>query len=493
MSPSPVPAPQGPRPLPYPGARGGNATPVNGPKPKRKRAKPPAPPRNQQPRNPGGTPPPSPAPYPQPHWPAPYNPATVAHQAQQAAQNAINQQLAAGMSALPTVQQQSAPYQQQIASEQGLGTALLEAMKGAQTYRVNLATGVPEAFSQAAATTGGDQDTAQRAASTLASYGTSAANQIAQQEAAAPAATAGNIRIINQRLQDLLSGPQGHDALARQLTSQIEQQRPGLELNYQNTYAQQAQVPFNEALQLATANTNYDLAQQTYGLNAQGQQFNQNLQQNRLRLDQQNTRLRELGLKLQNQRANDSYNLTIARLKLQAKIANQRNATQQQRADATAANQAQQALTRARSQIIQQANTLYKRTQGTGGSGGTYEIHYTISSDVGPKPQTERFKDQNAYNQRLTQLQAQAKDPAAHISNLTSVASPGSAGEQGQSAGYLRNQAVNYGVNLILQSAPWLPRAAATRMAQQLVAGVFGRQQQQTPRTPTHDTPPSQP
>jgi phage baseplate assembly protein W len=68
--------------------------------------------------------------------------------------------------------------------------------------------------------------TAQQAASTLASFGTSAANQIAQQEATAPAATASNIRLINQRLQDLLSGPQGHDALARNLTSQIEQNRP---------------------------------------------------------------------------------------------------------------------------------------------------------------------------------------------------------------------------------------------------------------------------
>jgi hypothetical protein len=205
---------------PIPPARGGNATPVPVPPhvtPKRRKPKP----RVPLPPPPGRTAaaPPSASPYPQYPFPRIYNPAVVASRAQSAAQDAINQQLAAGMSTLPTVQQQSAPYQQQIASEQGLGQSLLDALKGAQTYRVDLATGVPQAFSAEAAATGGDQSTAARAAATLASYGTSAANQIAQQEATAPAATASNTRIIQQRLQDLLSGPQGHDALARQLSS----------------------------------------------------------------------------------------------------------------------------------------------------------------------------------------------------------------------------------------------------------------------------------
>jgi hypothetical protein len=233
-------------------------------------------------------------------------------------------------------------------------------------------------------------------------------------------------------LQDLLSGPQGHDALARQLSSQIAQNRPSLEANYQNQYAQQAQVPFNEALQLATANTNYDLAQQTFGLNTQNAANTAAYQQGQLDIGRtnaqtaaQNARLRALGLRLQSQRATDSFNIAIARLKLQAKIANQRNATTQQRADATAATQAQQALTRARTQIISQANTLYKRSSGTGGTPGTYEIHYTVASDTGPKPQVERFKDQAAYQQRLAQLQTQAKDPVNAISNVTSVASQG--------------------------------------------------------------------
>jgi hypothetical protein len=450
MSPSPVPAPGN--------ARGGNAIPVNGPKPKRKKPRTTSsPPRNQT------TTTQTQAPYPQPHWPAPYNPANVAHQAQQAAQNAINQQLAAGMSALPTVQQQSAPYQQQISSETGLGQALLDQLKNTQTYKVNLATGVPQAFSQAAAATGGDATTAQQAASTLASFGTSAANQIAQQEATAPAATASNIRLINQRLQDLLSGPQGHDALARNLTSQIEQNRPSLELNYQNTYANQAQVPFNEALQLATANTNYDLAQQTYGLNQQGQQFNQNLQQQRLQLDKTNTELRRLGLKLQAQRATDSYNLTIKRLQQQAT-----NPTNTQ--DAAAARQAQTSLARARTQVIQQANTLYKRTQGTGSTGGTTVLHYEtkdpITQAVTPHNETVPTSEaQKRYDQLVH---------SGYVNVTRTVGDPGNAGQPGQSAGYLRNQAVNYGVTVIQQSAPWLPRAAAIRLAQQLVAGVFG-------------------
>jgi hypothetical protein len=187
---------------PIPPARGGNATPVPVPPhvtPKRRKPKP----RVPLPPPPGRTAaaPPSASPYPQYPFPRIYNPAVVASRAQSAAQDAINQQLAAGMSTLPTVQQQSAPYQQQIASEQGLGQSLLDALKGAQTYRVDLATGVPQAFSAEAATTGGDQSTAARAAATLASYGTSAANQIAQQEATAPAAT---------RQQDLPPAPDRH-------------------------------------------------------------------------------------------------------------------------------------------------------------------------------------------------------------------------------------------------------------------------------------------
>jgi hypothetical protein len=470
---------------PIPPARGGNATPVPVPPhvtPKRRKPKP----RVSLPPPPGRTAaaPPSASPYPQYPFPRIYNPAVVASRAQSAAQDAINQQLAAGMSTLPTVQQQSAPYQQQIASEQGLGQSLLDALKGAQTYRVDLATGVPQAFSAEAAATGGDQSTAARAAATLASYGTSAANQIAQQEATAPAATASNTRIIQQRLQDLLSGPQGHDALARQLSSQIEQNRPALEQSYLNSYTQQAQVPFQEALQLATANTNYDLAQQTYGLNATNAQNTQTYRQQQIELQRQtnaqNLALRKLGLKLQGQRATDSYNLAIARLRQQA-------TNSQNTQDAAAARQAQAALTGARTSIISQANTLYKRTQGTSGSGGTFQVHYFTPSGTGTSatltPHTESFTSADAMNQRYQQLLSQSTQ--GFVRNITRLTEPGAGGTQGQSLGYLQNQAVNYGVNLILQSAPWIPRAAAVRMAQQLVNPIFGARTGQTTTTPT--------
>jgi hypothetical protein len=466
---------------PIPPARGGNATPVPVPPhvtPKRRKPKP----RVPLPPPPGRTAaaPPSASPYPQYPFPRIYNPAVVASRAQSAAQDAINQQLAAGMSTLPTVQQQSAPYQQQIASEQGLGQSLLDALKGAQTYRVDLATGVPQAFSAEAATTGGDQSTAARAAATLASYGTSAANQIAQQEATAPAATASNTRIIQQRLQDLLSGPQGHDALARQLSSQIEQNRPALEQSYLNSYTQQAQVPFQEALQLATANTNYDLAQQMYGLNVQNAADNRTYRQHQIDIANANIRLRELGLQLSGQRATNSFKIALARLNQQAK--NTASA-----ADARAAQVAQAALTRARTSIISQANTLYKRTQGTSGSGGTFQVHYFTPSGTGTSatltPHTESFTSADAMNQRYQQLLSQSTQ--GFVRNITRLTEPGAGGTQGQSLGYLQNQAVNYGVNLILQSAPWIPRAAAVRMAQQLVNPIFGARPGQTTTTPT--------
>lgn len=482
-------------PKPVPPPRGGNATPV--PPPRRKRPPAPTPP----PRTPPQTPPASP--FPQYSFPRIYNPAAVEVQAQRAAQNAIEQQLAAGMSALPTVAQQSAPYQQQIASEQGLGSALLDAMKGAQTYRVNLATGVPQAFTQQAAATGGDQGTAAQAAATLASYGTSAANQIAQQEATAPAATAGNIRIINQRLQDLLSGPQGHDALTRQLTSQIEQQRPGLELNYQNAYAQQAQVPFQEALQLATANTNYQLAQQTYGLNAQNAANTAAYQKGQLDIGRANaqtarinTQLRQLGLQIQSTRNQNSYQVALGRLRVQ-----QQNATTAGRsADAAAAKTAQSQLVTAQKQILAQANTLYKRTASTGAKPGTWTVtYYTGGNGLNPtQAHTETFHDQSAAQARAAQIQKMAatNDPATGKPTLdahnvtTQQTTPPTQGAAGQSLGYLRDQAVNYAVQILATQAPWLPPSARTRMAQQLVAGVFGTQQTPPPHVPTHDTPP---
>jgi hypothetical protein len=163
-------------------------------------------------------------------------------------------------------------------------------LKGANTYSVNLATGVPQAFSAEATTTGGDRSTADRAAATLASFGTSAANQIAQMEAMAPAATASHQRLIEQKLQDLLTGPQGSDALSKNLVAQVEAEQPALELNYQNALSQQAQIPFNQALQLATANTNYGLAQQTFGLNQQTQQTQADIARSRGRARQQNLR-----------------------------------------------------------------------------------------------------------------------------------------------------------------------------------------------------------
>jgi hypothetical protein len=104
----------------------------------------------------------------------------------------------------------------------------------------------------------------------------------------------------------------------------------------------------------------------------------------------------------------------------------------------------------------------------TAGPGGT-----TVT------PKTETFKTPQLMQQRLAQLQNLAKDIKSGIADVNSLTDPGT---PGQSVGYLRNQAVNYGVNLILQSAPWLPRGAATRMAQQLVAGVFGNQPQPKPQ-----------
>jgi hypothetical protein len=194
----------------------------------------------------------------------------------------------------------------------------------------------------------------------------------------------------------------------------------------------------------------------------------------------QNLALRKLGLKLQGQRATDSYNLAIARLRQQAK-------NSQNTQDAAAARQAQAALTGARTSIISQANTLYKRTQGTSGSGGTFQVHYFTPSGTGTSatltPHTESFTSADAMNQRYQQLLSQSTQ--GFVRNITRLTEPGAGGTQGQSLGYLQNQAVNYGVNLILQSAPWIPRAAAVRMAQQLVNPIFGARPGQTTTTPT--------
>jgi hypothetical protein len=439
---------------------------------------------------PGGVPPPTDPttqPYPTPVWPHAYNPAAIAQQAQQRAQNAIDQQLATGLAAIPTVQQQSAPFRAQQASETGLGNALLDALKGANTYSVNLATGVPQAFSAEATTTGGDRSTADRAAATLASFGTSAANQIAQMEAMAPAATASHQRLIEQKLQDLLTGPQGSDALSKNLVAQVEAQQPALELNYQNALSQQAQIPFNQALQLATANTNYGLAQQTFGLNQQQANDQRTSRNQQYNLQLQSLKLRQLGLQLQNTRDANSYKVAVARLNQQSRLANQRNATAQQRTDAAAARAAQAAITRAQTQTVAQANALYKRTQGTSGSQGTFQVHYFTPSGSGASvtltPHTESFSSQAAMDQRYQQLVSQSGGGA--VRNITRLSQPGAGGTQGQSVGYLRNQAVSYGVNLILQSAPWVPRGMATRWAQQWVAGVFGA------GTPTNSGTPS--
>jgi hypothetical protein len=162
-------------------------------------------------------------------------------------------------------------------------------------------------------------------------------------------------------------------------------------------------------------------------------------------------------------------------------------------ADARAAQVAQAALTRARTSIISQANTLYKRTQGTAGSGGTFSVTYfTGDGTINPlQPHTEKFSTVEAMNKRYEDLVG-----TQGVKNVKRITEPGAGGTQGQSLGYLQNQAVNYGVNLILQSAPWIPRAAAVRMAQQLVNPIFGArtgQQTSTQPSPPHDTPPGQP
>jgi hypothetical protein len=104
--PSPVPPPR--RSIRVPGSRpriSRRATPER-PSPSRTTPEHPPPPHVPGAPPPGGPPPPTDPttqPYPTPVWPHPYNPAAIAQQAQQRAQNAIDQQLATGLAAIPTV------------------------------------------------------------------------------------------------------------------------------------------------------------------------------------------------------------------------------------------------------------------------------------------------------------------------------------------------------------------------------------------------------
>lgn len=414
--------------------------------------------------------------------PAPVNPLD-----QQAATRAQHD-IAALIAGLPSAESIQQPYAQRGAAIDSATQNLLSQLRGEQTYRVNLATGLPEAqkasdaglqqqgTSLAAALGGQAAQLPQGDAGALASFGTSAANQVAQQMVTAP-----------------LAGMQYHAALDRQMgdalnqrsqaVAQAQGQLPSLTDRYLTEGQAAAQAARQFAFQQRTAQQNYDLAT--------GKALN-------------DASYRTASLRSSNARTAATIAAQNARATAGRdnawKIAQARIAAQKTTGDATATKSRNSSLAASEKYIDGQLQSRYKSKAGTAGGVTGYSVTWTGAPDItnpgapgkgGARPvKPEQWQAYVAGGKKDPTLLGLAPD--AIVGQSTAITKPGTTGQAptnpdravAWAVGYLSQQNGAYG---------WgLDRATLTRMAQQSVrnSGLWPNFGKVTRGRPAPTTPP---
>lgn len=388
-------------------------------------------------------------------------PLTLDQQAHQYAQHDIDA-LLAGIPSQQTIQQ---PYDQRNSQIDAMTQGLIDQLRGAQTYRVNLATGLPEAqkasdaasqqqANQSAAALGGTASTLPTgAASALSSFGTSAANEIAQQQAVAPYAGMQYHSQINQALLNALNQ-------RTQAVTEAGAKLPSLEDQYRQQLTQAKQSADQLAFQQRVAQQNYDLATG---------KASSDLGYKYAALGEQGKRTAAT-IAAENARAAASRDSAW-------KIAQARINAQKASAGASATKARGSSLAAAERYVDSNIQSRYKPTAGTPGSVSGYVVSWKGTPDP-----TDPLKPAPGGSRSVKPEQWQAyvasgkKDPTllglkpeAIVGTATKIAKPGTAGKGATNPdiavnwakGYLARQNTAYG---------WgLSDAEMTRMAQQSV------------------------
>lgn len=385
--------------------------------------------------------------------PAPVNPLD-----QQAASRAQHD-IAALIAGLPSAESIQQPYAQRGAAIDSATQNLLSQLRGEQTYRVNLATGLPEAQKAsdaglqqqgtgiAAALGGQAAQLPQGDAGALASFGTSAANQVAQQMVTAP-----------------LAGMQYHAALDRQMGDALNQrsqavasaegQLPSLSDRYLSEGEAAAQAAKQFAFQKQTAAQNYALAT--------GKALNDSAYK---------------AAALRSTNARTAATITAENDRAAAgrdnawKIAQARIAAQKTTGDATATKSRNSSLAASEKYIDGQLQTRYKSKAGTAGGVTGWDIAYSYIDPATDtrKTGTKHLTPQQYQAYKTSGPQTVGLPPGTTPTGATQRTKTGTAGQPptnpdravAWAVGYLSQQNGAYG---------WgLDRATLTKMAQQSV------------------------